>query len=58
MTKKAKPGNDMLADGRLHLVLAGTGSPDTFLSRAQTCNAVIVNGCFVLIDAGMAQHEK
>ena len=44
--------SDLLADGALHIVLCGTGSPLADPERASACTAVIAAGHIVLIDIG------
>ncbi len=44
--------NDLLDDGKLHVVLCGTGSPLTDADRAGPCTAVLAGGHFVLVDVG------
>ncbi|MDX2034983.1 MAG: MBL fold metallo-hydrolase [Blastocatellia bacterium] len=46
------PDTSMLTDGKLHVVMCGTGSPLPDANRASACVAVIAGGEFVLIDAG------
>lgn len=47
------PGRvDLLEDGRLNVVLCGTGSPIAAPDRAGACTAVLAGGHFFLIDAG------
>jgi len=43
---------DLLTDGKLHVVLCGTGSPIADRDRAGACTAVLAGGHFVMVDAG------
>ncbi len=43
---------DLLADGKLHVVLCGTGTPLADPNRAGPCTAVMAGGHFVLVDVG------
>jgi len=43
---------DLLNDGKLHVVLCGTGSPIADRDRASACTAVLAGGHFVMVDAG------
>jgi len=44
--------NDLLDDGKLHVVLCGTGSPLADPQRAGPCTAVLAGGHFLLVDVG------
>ena len=46
------PDLAMLTDGKLHVVMCGTGSPLPDANRASACVAVVAGGEFVLIDVG------
>jgi ribonuclease Z len=46
------PRTDLLDDGRLNVVLCGTGSPLATPDRASACTAVMAGGHFFLVDAG------
>ncbi|MEW6270426.1 MAG: MBL fold metallo-hydrolase [Thermodesulfobacteriota bacterium] len=47
------PGRtDLLDDGRLNVVLCGTGSPLASPDRASACTAVLAGGRFFLVDVG------
>jgi ribonuclease Z len=43
---------ELLDDGKLHVVLCGTGSPLADADRAGPCTAVLAGGHFVLVDVG------
>lgn len=45
-------------DGRLHVVLCGTGSPLPSSERAGPCTAVLAGGHFVLVDAGSGANNR
>jgi ribonuclease Z len=51
---QALQGNrtDLLDDGRLNLVLCGTGSPLAAANRASACTAILAGGHFFIVDAG------
>src|SRR5262249_40602158 len=51
---RALPGdrNALLDDGKLHVVLCGTGSPLADPQRAGPCTAVLAGGHFLLVDVG------
>lgn len=49
---------EWLADGRLHVVLCGTGSPIADPERAAACTAVLAGGHFFLVDAGPGSAEQ
>ena len=42
----------MLTDGRLHVILVGSGGPINNTKRVSTCTAVIAGGEFILVDVG------
>jgi len=44
--------NDLVDDGKLHVVLCGTGSPLADAQRASACTAVMAGGHFFLVDVG------
>ena len=46
------PDTAMLADGKLHVVLCGTGTPLADPRRLTPCTAILANGQMVLVDAG------
>ncbi len=48
----------LLTDGRLHVVMVGTGSPAPDPYRAQACTAVIVEGAFILFDCGSGAASR
>ncbi len=43
---------DMLNDGKMHVVLVGTGGPVYNTDRLPTCTAIIAGGEFILVDLG------
>jgi ribonuclease Z len=43
---------DLLDDGRLNVVLCGTGSPIAAANRASACTAILAGGHFFVVDAG------
>jgi len=43
---------DLLEDGRMHVVLVGTGGPIANDRRISQCTAVLAGGEFLLVDAG------
>lgn len=43
---------EMLTDGKLHVVLVGSGGPMNNTERVSTCTAVIAAGEFILVDVG------
>lgn len=51
---RTPPDETMLHDGKLHIVMIGTGNPESEMQniRKPSCTALICNGQFVLIDAG------
>src|SRR5690606_7732275 len=44
--------DDLLDDGRLNVVLCGTGSPLASADRASSCTAVMAGGHFFVVDVG------
>lgn len=53
--RSLEPGRtDLLDDGRLNVVLCGTGSPLASPDRAAACTAVLAGGHFFVVDAGPA----
>ncbi len=54
MAARALTGDhtELLDDGKLHVVLCGTGSPLGDADGASACTAVIAGGHFVLVDVG------
>ena len=55
-----RPGGDtgMLSDGKLHVILCGTGSPLPDAERAGSCTAVMAGGQTILIDAGPGSWRR
>jgi ribonuclease Z len=51
-----QPG--LLTDGKLHVILCGTGSPLPDPERVGSCTAVVAGGNVVLIDAGPGSWRK
>ena len=49
---------DLLEDGKLHVVLCGTGSPIPDADRAGPCTAVLAGGHFVLVDVGPGSWKQ
>lgn len=49
---------DLLDDGKLHVILCGTGSPLADPERAGPCTAVMAGGHFVLVDAGTGSWRQ
>jgi ribonuclease Z len=43
---------EMLTDGKMHVILVGTGGPMNNTKRASTCTAVIAGGEFLMVDVG------
>jgi ribonuclease Z len=43
---------EMLTDGRLHVILVGSGGPMNNTARVSSCTAVIAGGEFLLVDVG------
>ncbi len=43
---------EMLNDGKLHIVLVGSGGPMNNTERVSTCTAIIAAGEFILVDVG------
>ena len=54
--KQALKGNraDLMDDGKLNVVMCGTGSPIAAEGRAAACTAVLAGGHFFLVDVGPA----
>lgn len=52
--KQTLQGNriDLLDDGKLNVVMCGTGSPLAAEGRAAACTAILAGGHFFLVDAG------
>jgi ribonuclease Z len=48
----------MLSDGKLHVILCGTGSPLPDPERAGSCTAVVAGGQLILIDTGPGSWRK
>jgi ribonuclease Z len=46
--------NDLMDDGKLNVVMCGTGSPLAAEGRAAACTAVLAGGHFFLVDVGPA----
>lgn len=55
-----RQGGDLaaLGDGKLHVVLCGTGSPLPDAERAGSCTAILAAGQVILIDAGPGSWRK
>ena len=49
---------DLLEDGKLHVIVVGSGSPAPDPYRVQTCVAVIADNDFLLFDAGGASAYR
>jgi ribonuclease Z len=51
---RTPPRDELLRDGKLHIFMVGTGNPESEMQsiRKPSCVAVLVQGQFVLIDAG------
>lgn len=49
---------ELLDDGKLHVVLCGTGSPLADKDRAGPCTAVLAGGHFFQVDAGPGSAEQ
>jgi ribonuclease Z len=60
LTLLAQPAGDvsMLTDGKLHVIVCGSGSPLPDPERAGTCTAVIAGQQVILIDAGPGSWRK
>ncbi len=50
--------HELLKDGKLHIILVGTGTPNPNPRRVQSSLAVIVDDVFVLFDAGAGAAQK
>ena len=48
----------MLSDGKLHVILCGTGSPLPDPERAGSCTAIIAGGQVILVDIGPGSWRK
>ena len=48
---------EMLTDGRLHVILVGSGGPMNNTARVSSCTAVIAGGEFLLVDVGPGSIE-
>src|ERR1041385_2879126 len=48
----------MLTDGKLHVILCGTGSPLPDPDRAGSCVAVVAGGQVILVDVGPGSWRK
>jgi ribonuclease Z len=48
---------EWLEDGKLHVILCGTGSPLADAERAGPCTAVLAGGRFILVDVGPGSWE-
>jgi ribonuclease Z len=48
----------LLIDGRLHVIVVGSGAPVPDPYRVQACVAVIVDGAFLLFDTGGASAQR
>lgn len=49
---------ELLDDGKLHVVLCGTGTPVADPDRAGPCTAVLAGGHFFVVDAGPGSMER
>jgi ribonuclease Z len=49
---------ELLEDGRMHVVLVGTGGPIANERRVSQCTAVIAGGEFLLVDAGSGSARR
>jgi len=54
----ARKGLNWFSDGRIHLFLAGTGTPLSGKSRAGSCAVVIAGKHFFMIDAGAGSWKN
>lgn len=50
--------SELLTDGKLHVLMVGTGSPQANKDRAESCVAIIADGEFFLIDIGGGASEQ
>jgi len=50
--------HELLSDGKMHIITVGTGSPNPNPRRVQSCLAVIVDGLFILFDAGADSAQE
>ena len=50
--------NDLLDDGKLNVVMCGTGSPVVAEGRAAACTAIMAGGHFFLVDVGPASMHN
>lgn len=48
----------ILDDGQIHVILAGTGSPRIDPDRSHPCTALVANGQFLIFDAGPGAVDK
>ncbi len=49
---------NLLTDGRIHVIIVGSGSPAPDAARVQSCVAVIADGSVLLFDAGGASAYR
>jgi ribonuclease Z len=49
---------ELLEDGRMHVVLVGTGGPMASERRVSQCTAILAGGEFLLIDAGPGSARR
>ena len=49
---------DLIADGRMHVVLVGTGGPIANERRVSQCTAVLAGGEFLVVDAGPGSARR
>jgi ribonuclease Z len=50
--------HELLNDGKMHVILVGTGSPNPNPRRVQSCVAVIADGVFILFDVGAGAAQQ
>ncbi len=50
--------SDMLNDGRIHVIIVGTGAPAPDPDHVQSCVAIIADGSFIMLDAGGASAYR
>jgi ribonuclease Z len=50
--------HELLTDGKMHIFTVGTGSPNPNPRRVQSCLAVMVDGLFILFDAGAGSAQE
>ncbi|MEM7181296.1 MAG: MBL fold metallo-hydrolase [Spirochaetota bacterium] len=49
---------DLLRDGKLHVITVGTGTPIANPQRVQSATAILVDGVFIMLDAGAGAAEQ